>query len=99
MGTVGTTRGMRRIASLIWFFHKLTNESLWFSVSGFLAGVELLRREARLSLTGLHNNVVIDFDLIMWFWLLTLDQLRCRGFAPFDNRAAMLARLQSGTAG
>lgn len=56
MGTVGTTRGMRRIASLIWFFHKLTKESLWFSVSGFFAGVELLNSDARLSLTGLYQK-------------------------------------------
>jgi hypothetical protein len=48
-------------------------ESRWLSLKGFFAGVELLNREARLSLTGLlevknlsikffHQNVIIHSD-------------------------------------
>ena len=54
--TAGTTGGMRRIASLIWFFHRLMNVSRWLSVRGFFAGAELRRSEARLSLTGLIDS-------------------------------------------
>ena len=63
--TAGTTGGMRRIASLIWFFHKLMNVSRWLSVSGFLAGAELRSREARLSLTGLSDEKwKVDYAIV-----------------------------------
>lgn len=51
--TAGTTVGINRMANLIWFFHKFTNESRWLSLNGFFAGAELLKSDALLSLTGL----------------------------------------------
>jgi hypothetical protein len=56
MVTAGTTGGTSRIANLIWFFHKLMYESRWLSLKGFFAGVELLNKDARLSLTGLFGG-------------------------------------------